>query len=97
MPLLLNQKKEKCLKQLQNYERKFAEDLRKQQFDLQVSLKQIKVETEVLLDEYDIQNKLDEISFRFNEMNDRIEFTTRETQIVNLREKILGWEQSDAT
>lgn len=92
MPLLLNEKNAKCLKQLQNYERKFAEDLRKQQFDLSVELKTIKSEVETLLDEYEIQTRLDEISFRYSEMNDRIESAIKETQLVNRREKILKWE-----
>ena len=94
LPQKVYLKKEKCLKNLGGLERKFAEDLMKQQTDLAYEVEMIKKDVEKLMKLGDLENYM-QISKEFSYMAEKIDKAIQEGEVINRREGILKWKKSD--
>ncbi|CAD8148668.1 unnamed protein product [Paramecium octaurelia] len=94
MPLKLMRKQEKCLKRLQNNEKKFQEDLMTQQGELIGEINYISKELNELINEEDI-NQINQIANRFADLGEKMERAIEEADIINRREAILKWKLTD--
>lgn len=93
-PLRLFKRKEKCLGAMGNKERVFIDDLMKQQGELALEIQNLRNDLEILMKAGDMEN-YEKISNDFLDIGERINNSTKEGEIINRREEILNYKQSD--
>ncbi len=94
LPHKLYYRREKFLKKIQNHEKTFAEQLVRQKQGMIEAIKRLKVEFEQLAQRGDLQS-LEDTSQKYSELGFAIEERAHECGIINAREAILKWDQTD--
>lgn len=94
MPSRILRKRDKTLAKLKNLEKDFSDLLMVQQNDLAVEIAEIKLELEELMlqGEYEEYNQL---SIKFTQLGEKIEHAQYEAMVVNRREGLVKWKESD--
>lgn len=94
MPSKLLRKRDKCLARLKILEKEYSDKLMVQQNELALEISEIKLELEELMLRGDYE-QYNDLAVKFGQLGERIDQAQYEAVVVNRREGLVKWKESD--